>query len=182
MGYSINSVDSTRNSITGPVFGETDADSFIASLNAGLNLGSDKVAITPFAGLRYATISSNEFTETGGLGLTLDGDTTDFLESSIGLGISGTANEDKELSVVPFLRVAYAYDLIGDGVGINGSFNAGADVFRLTSQEASQSRFDVGVGLNLVSKGRFSIAAEYQGRFASDYESHSGGVRVHFAF
>ncbi len=182
LGYSINDIESSRNSITGPVSGDTDADSFIASVNGGLNLGNDKIAFTPFAGLRYATISQDAFTETGGLGLTLDTDTTDFLEASIGLGISGKAKEDKDLSVVPFLRLAYTYDLIGDGVGINGSFNAGADSFRLTSDSASDSRFDVGAGLNLVNNNGFSIAAEYQGRFASDYQSHTGGVTVRFAF
>jgi len=182
LGYSFNNIDSNRSAITGPVTGETDADSFIASVNGGLNLGSEKVAFTPFAGLRYASISQDEFTETGGLGLTLNAESTDFLEASVGLGVSGKASEDKDSSLIPYLRVAYTYDLVGDGLAIDGSFNAGADSFRLTSNEASQSRFDVGAGLNLVNKNGFSIAAEYQGRFASDYQSHSGGIRVGFKF
>ena len=181
-GYSLNNLDTSRNSIVNPVVGQTNGDGFIGSINGGLNLGNDNVAFTPFAGLRYATLSTNPFTETLGLGLTLDTDTTDFLEGSIGLGISTKASKDENISIIPFLNLAYTYDFIGDGVGINGSFNAGADSFRLTSNNASESRFDLGAGISFVNKNGFNFAAEYQGRFASDYQSHTGGVIVRFAF
>ncbi|MBV7259065.1 hypothetical protein [Erythrobacter crassostreae] len=36
--------------------------------------------------------------------------------------------------------------------------------------------------VDFVNEGGLSICAEYRGRFASDYQSHSGGVRVRLEF
>ncbi|SIN65106.1 outer membrane autotransporter barrel domain-containing protein [Parasphingorhabdus marina DSM 22363] len=182
LGYSFNDVESSRVAVGAPITSESDADGVIASLSTGYALETGSFTLTPSAGLRYASLSQDSFTETGGLGLTLDTDSNEFLEATLGLRIAGKADESKDLSVVPFANIAYSYDLIGDGVGVNGSFNGGLDSFRLTAGESSQSRFDLGAGLNLVNKNGLSIGAEYQGRFASDYQSHSGGVKVRFEF
>ncbi|MEO0440453.1 MAG: hypothetical protein AAF067_06205 [Pseudomonadota bacterium] len=182
LGYSFNDVESSRVAVGAPITSESDADGIIASLTTGYALETGSFILTPSAGLRYASLSQDSFTETGGLGLTLDTDSSEFLEATLGLRIAGKADDSKDLSVVPFANIAYSYDLIGDGVGVNGSFNGGLDSFRLTAGESSQSRFDLGAGLNLVNKNGLSIGAEYQGRFASDYQSHSGGVKVRFEF
>ncbi|MEP3225486.1 MAG: autotransporter domain-containing protein [Parasphingorhabdus sp.] len=182
LGYSFNDVDSQRVAIGNAITSESDADGIIASLSSGYRLESGSFTITPTAGLRYASLSQDSFTENGGLGLTLDTDRAEFLEASLGLRLSGKADDAKDLSVIPFANIGYSYDLIGDGFGVNGSFNGGLDNFRLIADESSQSRFDLGAGINLVSKNGFSIGAEYQGRFASDYQSHSGGVKVRFEF
>ncbi|MEP2102493.1 MAG: autotransporter domain-containing protein [Parasphingorhabdus sp.] len=182
LGYSFSDVDSRRNGITGLISSESDVDGVIAAVNGGYTLETGSFSITPHAGLRYASLSQDALTETGGLGLTLDTDRTDFLEGTLGLRLAGKVDDSKDLSIVPYANVAYVYDFIGDGLSVNGSFNAGLDTFRLTSAEPSESRFDLGAGLNLVNKGGFSIGAEYQGRFASDYQSHSGNIRVRFEF
>ena len=182
LGYSFNDVESSRVAVGSPITSESDADGIIASLSTGYALETGGFTLTPSAGLRYASLSQDSFTETGGLGLTLDSDSSEFLEATLGLRIAGKTDDSKDLSVVPFANIAYSYDLIGDGVGVNGSFNGGLDSFRLTAGESSQSRFDLGAGLNLVNKNGLSIGAEYQGRFASDYQSHSGGVKVRFEF
>ncbi|WP_108812147.1 autotransporter domain-containing protein [Sphingorhabdus sp. Alg231-15] len=182
LGYSFNDVESSRTAVGALVTGESDADGVIASLSTGYRLETGGFTLTPSAGLRYAGLSQDSFTETGGLGLTLDADKTEFLEATLGLQLAGKVDETKDLSIVPFANIGYSYDLIGDGVGINSSFNGGLDSFRLTAGESSQSRFDLGAGLDLVNKNGLSIGAEYRGRFASDYQSHSGGIKVRFAF
>ncbi len=182
LGYSFSDVDSRRNGVTGLISGESDVDGVIAAVNGGYTLETGSFSITPHAGLRYASLSQDALTETGGLGLTLDTERTDFLEGTLGLRFAGKVDDSKDLSIVPYANIAYVYDFIGDGLGVNGSFNSGLDTFRLTSAEPSESRFDLGAGLNLVNKDGFSIGAEYQGRFASDYQSHSGNIRVRFEF
>ncbi|WP_109355565.1 autotransporter domain-containing protein [Sphingorhabdus sp. EL138] len=182
LGYSFNDVESSRTAVGALITGESDADGVIASLSTGYRLETGSFTLTPSAGLRYASLSQDSFAETGGLGLTLDIDRTEFLEATVGLQLAGKVDETKDLSIVPFANIGYSYDLIGDGVGVNSSFNGGLDSFRLTAGESSQSRFDLGAGLDLVNKNGLSIGAEYRGRFASDYQSHSGGIKVRFAF
>ncbi len=178
LGYSISSVDSNRNALGSRILGESDVDGFYGSVNAGYDIISGNVVITPNGGLRYSELSRDTFTETGGLGLTLGSDSAEFFEARVGLKVAGAA----KTGVIPFVSVDYAYDLSSDPLAINGSFNGGADNFELLTDEASQSRFDIGAGLDFVSEGNVSIGAEYRGRLASDYQSHSGGVRFRIKF
>ncbi|WP_108787311.1 autotransporter domain-containing protein [Erythrobacter sp. Alg231-14] len=178
LGYSSSSVDNSRVALNAPVSGESDVDGVYASLNAGYDIDAGGVVITPNGGLRYAELSRDTFTETGGLGLTLDSDSAEFLEARIGLRVAG----GNDSGLIPYASVDYAYDLSSDPLAIAGSFNGGADTFTVVADEASESRFDVGAGIDFVNEGGLSIGAEYRGRFASEYQSHSGGLRVRFAF
>ena len=178
LGYSFSSVDNRRTAIGSPITGDSDVDGVYGSVNVGYEIDTGGVMITPNGGLRYAELSRDTFTENGGLGLTLDSEDAEFLEARIGLKVASKA----ETGFIPFASVDYAYDLTSDPLSINGSFNGGADTFTLIADEAGESRFDIGAGLDFVNEGGLSIGAEYRGRFASDYQSHSGGVRIRFAF
>ncbi|MCK0127597.1 autotransporter outer membrane beta-barrel domain-containing protein [Erythrobacter sp. F6033] len=178
LGYSFNSVDNSRIALGSQILGESDVDGFYGSINAGYDIETGDLVITPNGGLRYAELSRGTFTETGGLGLTLDNDSAEFFEARAGLKVAGKA----ETGVIPFASIDYAYDLSSDPLAINASFNGGADTFQLVTDEASESRFDLGAGLDFVSENGLTIGAEYRGRFASGYQSHSGGVRIRFEF
>ncbi|MEM9311584.1 MAG: autotransporter domain-containing protein, partial [Pseudomonadota bacterium] len=182
LGYSTSSVDERRTSVAGAIASDSDVDGVYASVNAGYEIVTGTVVVTPNAGIRYAELSRDAFTETGGLGLTLDADSAEFLEARIGLRVAGAVEEDATSSIVPYASVDYAYDLGSDPLAVNTSFNGGADSFQLVADEAAQSRFDIGAGIDLVNQNGFSIGAEYRGRFASEYQSHSAGVRARFAF
>ncbi len=178
IGYSTSSVDSNRTALSAPITSESDVDGVYASVNVGYDIDAGGVIVTPNGGLRYAELSRDTFTETGGLGLTLDSDSADFLEARLGLRVAGKG----ETGVIPFASADYVYDLSSDPLAVIGSFNGGADTFTVIADEAAESRFDLAAGLDFVSEGGFALGAEYRGRFASEYQSHSGGIRVRFAF
>ncbi len=178
LGYSFSSVDNSRGAFGAQIFGESDVDGIYGSVNAGYDIEAGSVVITPNGGLRYSELSRDTFTETGGLGLTLDSESAEFFEARVGVRVAGAA----ETGVIPFASIDYAYDLSSDPLAINASFNGGADSFVLVADEASESRFDIGAGLDFVNENGLSIGAEYRGRFASGYQSHSGGLRVRFEF
>ncbi|MDY7097696.1 MAG: autotransporter domain-containing protein [Pseudomonadota bacterium] len=181
IGYSTSSVDSTRTALgsTGPgVSSDSDVDGVYASLNAAYELDAGAVAITPSVGLRFADLSRDRFTESGALDLTLDQDGSEFFEASAGVRVAGKA----ETGFIPFASVDYAYDFSADPTAIAGSFNGGADAFRVVADEAAASRFDVSAGFDFIADGTTTIGAEYNGRFASDYQSHSGAVRLRIGF
>ncbi len=178
LGYSINSVDNSRTALGSLITGESDVDGVYASINAGYDIETSGVVITPNGGLRYAELSRDTFTETGGLDLTLDSESAEFFEARVGLKVAGKG----DAGIIPYASVDYAYDLSSDPLAIGASFNGGADTFQLVTDEASASRFDIGAGVDFVNEGGLSIGAEYRGRFASDYQSHSGGVRIRFEF
>lgn len=178
IGYSSSSVDASRIALGSGITSDSDVDGVFASLNAGYDLGGDTIAITPRVGLRYADLSRDTFTENGGLGLTLDQESAEFLEGRLGVRVASAA----KTGFIPYASADYAYDFSSDPLAIAGSFNGGADSFTVVADEASASRFDLAVGADFISVGNFSIGAQYRGRFASGYQSHSGGLRVRFAF
>ncbi len=178
LGYSFSSVDNSRGAFGAQIFGESDVDGIYGSVNAGYDIDAGGVVITPNGGLRYSELSRDTFTEAGGLGLTLDSEGAEFFEARLGVKVAGAS----ETGVIPFASIDYAYDLSSDPLAVSASFNGGADSFVLVADEASESRFDIGAGLNFVNENGLSIGAEYRGRFASGYQSHSGGVRVRFEF
>ena len=178
IGYSTNSVDSSRTALGAPISSESDVDGVFASVNLGHDIDAGGLLITPNVGLRYAGLSLDSFTETGGLGLTIDPDSGDVFEGRVGVRLASSA----ETGVIPFVSIDYALDFDNAAQAFGGSFNGGADSFSIVADEAAGSRFDVAAGLDFINADGFSIGAEYNGRFASDYQAHSGGVRVRFAF
>lgn len=190
-GYSFNDVTSDRPGltntipgsslvapITGSFTGSTDSDGVVLQLNAGFDASTGSFLVTPFGGLRYASLSQDTLTEDRDLGLTIDREDTDFFEGTVGIRLSGKA----DASIVPYASAAYAYDFVGDAAILDANFNNSANVFRLTSEDPSQSRFDLVAGIRVVNSGGFSIGAEYQGRFASDYNAQSANINFRFLF
>ena len=178
LGYSTSTVDNRRTGLLSPIVGESDVDGLYGSVNVGYELDAGGLAITPSVGLRYAELSRSTFTERGGLDLTLDSDSAEFLEARIGVRVAASATS----GFVPFASVDYAYDLGSAPLAVRGSFNGGADSFVVVADEASASRFDVAAGIDFVNEGGLSIGAEYRGRFTPDYQSNAGGIRVRIAF
>ncbi|MEO0420552.1 MAG: autotransporter domain-containing protein, partial [Pseudomonadota bacterium] len=181
LGYTTGSVDASREAFrfNGPrITSDSDVDGVYAAVNVGKDFEAGSLIVSPSAGLRYADLSRDTFTETGALGLTIDTDSAEFIEARIGARVAKAGEE----GLLPFVSVDYAYDFAADPIAIAGSFNGGADAFRVVADQASASRFDVSAGFDFVTEGATSIGAEYRGRFASDYQSHSGGVRIRFAF
>ncbi len=180
LGYSVSSVDTTRSSVAGPVSGDYDVDGFDASATVGYDLNAGASTITPTVGLRYARFSADDFRENGGLNLRVDQDDVEYLEGVIGLSAK-TTTQIGGVTVTPSIRGAYVYDFVGDERSPTASF-AGATPVELRSDDPSQSRFELGLGLDAQVSERVSLGLGYEGAFASDYESHGGVLRLSIKF
>ncbi|MEM1134029.1 MAG: autotransporter domain-containing protein [Pseudomonadota bacterium] len=178
VGYSFSDVDTSRTSFVGPVSGNFDVDGIRAQVNAGYELGTETVSIVPFVGLNYASFSSDNYTETGGLNLDIDARDVDFLEGRIGARLA--TQSDSGFSVRG--NVAYAYDFIGDARVFDLGFAGAGAPFRVASTDGEQSRFEFGAGLNYGQETGFSVGLDYQGELASGYNSHAGVLRLRYAF
>lgn len=191
IGYSFNDVTTLRSgltrpftgssntvAITGTFEGDTNVDGVFGQLLGGFDLGTDKVAITPFGGLRYSNLSQDSFTENRALALNIDRDSISFFEGTLGLRVASNGDS----GFLPYASIAYAYDFVGDAPALNASFTGTSNSFRLVGQDFSQSRVDVAAGVNIIDAGGFSVAGEYQGRFSADFQSQSFNLRFRYAF
>ena len=178
VGYVFGDGESTRTGVAGPIDSDFDVSGVTAQATAGYTvLENGAWSLTSNAGLRFASLSQSDFTEEGGLNLALSSDDVQYLDARIGADLEGNYG-----SIKPFVRVGYVYDIIGDERVFNADF-AGADVpFALTTSEPAQSRFDVNTGFGVEAGNGVSINVEYDGEFASGYQSHGGFLRARVAF
>ena len=176
VGYIFGDASSTRTGASGVINGDFDVKGFNGQFTTGYDIENGDWTFTPQAGLRFASLSRDDYTEAGGLNLDVDADSVQYLDARIGANVAG----DFE-GFQPFARASYVYDLIGDETVLNASF-AGATPFTLNSDDPAQSRFEIGTGFNWSAGTGFTIGIEYDGEFASGYQSHGGSVRVRYAF
>jgi len=180
IGYSFGNVDTSRDSVVGSISGEFDVQGFTANATAGYDLTFGSATITPSAGLRYARFNSDDFTEVGGLNLQIQQDDVSYLEGVVGL-TAKTTTEIGGATVTPYIRGAYAYDFIGDDRDLTASF-VGASPISLSADNSSQSRFELGLGLDASISENVTLGVAYEGGFASDFTSHAGVLRLGFKF
>ena len=177
LGYSFSSVDTNRNFDAEQINGNFDIEGVRARLEAGYDVGNDTFAITPFVGLQYANLSSDIYSETGGLNLTVAAGDVDFFEGRVGAAF---ATKGSSFSFKG--SAAYVYDFAGDARVFDLGFAGTPDTFRVSAGEPSQSRFEYGAGFEFGKETGFGIGLGYQGESASDFQSHAGTVTLRFRF
>jgi hypothetical protein len=177
VGYIFGDGESSRVSDLGAVTGDYDVTGFTAQATAAYDLG----VLKPEAGLRYGSISQDDFTETGGLNLGVDVESVDYLEATFGASVSPEVEGFGNWTVKPTARANYVYDLVSDSRDVTVTL-AGAPAQLLSSGDAAGSRFEIGAGVDLVSTLGLSIGVAYEGDFASGYSSNAGLVRARIGF
>ena len=178
IGYSFNRVDTSRGGAASAVTGRFDLKGIRAQANAGYVLSLSDIEFTPYVGLNYASLSPDNYTETGGLGLIVDAEKVNYFEGKLGVRLASVSQNSLSLRT----NLAYAYDFIGDARDINLSFAGSGSPFRLTSGESTKSRFEFGAGIGYGKQQGFSISLDYQGELASGYNSHAGVLRLRYGF
>ena len=178
VGYVFGNGESTRNGLVGPIGGDFDVTGVTAQFTTGYSLPSAGAwSVTPNAGLRFASLSQSDFTENGGLNLSVSSDAVQYLDARVGADLDGNYG-----GFNPFVRLGYVYDVIGDERILNADFAGANGPFTLATTEPAQSRFEVNTGFNVSSGNSVSINVEYDGEFASGYQSHGGFIRARVAF
>ena len=181
VGYSFNDVEANRASAVGSIGGAYDVDGFNVQANLGYDLIDGPARFAPIAGIQYANLSQDSFTETGGLGLAVDAEDVSFLDLKVGFEASNTISANG-WSMRPLVRAAYVYDAIGDERVLNASFAGAAAPFTLRTAEPAQSRAEFGAGLELSNAQGVALSLEYDGEAASNYTAHGGFLRARFNF
>ena len=180
-GYTFGDGTSSRSGLTGPINAEFDVDAIDIAAKGGLEIDLNSVlSVRPTAGIRYANVGQDQFTETGGLNLTVAPDDVDFLDLSIGAEFVANFSGDGGF-VRPLARVAYVYDALGDDRTSTASF-VGGTPFTLTAGNVPTSRVEFGTGVEIELGNSVSIAIEYDGEVADGYSAHGGFARAKVTF
>ena len=176
--YLTGDVESSRSGLLGVIGSSYDFDGFAYSVTAGFNLLPDSnMALTPTVGIKGASVSFDDATETGGFGFGVEREDADFTELRGGIELSG----DVSNGVEGFVRGVFAYDLSDDARSFDLS-SAELGSITVTQPERDQTRFELGAGAQFDVAENFSLEVGYQGDFGSGYSGHAASITGRLSF
>ena len=178
--YAFGDVDAEREAFE-QITGEFDIDGFnfqgLASYDYEFGNG---YYVEPHVSLQYSNVSTDAFTEVGGLGLTIDDTSNDYFEGRAGATLGFRSNLDETAYTDFYATVGVITDFSGDPDELNLNFaNQNVSVLGLDSED---TRLETILGVNIFSSGSWSVGGTLNGEWASDYTAVGGNLRLKYNF
>ena len=139
--------------------------------------------ITPIASLNYVHTAIGKYIESGAGDLNLEVAEQDYNFLQMGLG--GKISWDLMQNwgrLVPNMHARWLYDFIGDEAQTTSSFTGGGPTFTTTGYEPAQGSVNVGVGVDLLSKGNIAFLLNYDFETKEDFTAHYGSATVRITY
>lgn len=184
LGYSYGSYDigrATRFPYYAAAEGSTFANTYGAGATVGWTPSVGTLSIGPVAGLRYANITIDGYTEDGANFLNLQVKKFD-AESLVGsLGVSAAGRfGDAGMAILPAIKIAYEYEFLNDNRRIFSNLpGSGRNV--MESGSGDEGRLVGGLGLTLES-GSIAATLGWEGQFTGDRDDNAFVGRVKLQF
>ena len=179
-GYTFGSARVRRSGLTDVISGDYDVSGPDASVVTGLHLDRGVATFSPHVGARFARLSSDAFTETGGLNLAVDAEDTDFFDVRAGLN-ADFSQTFKSTLVAPKIRAAIVYDALAEDRVTQLSIN-GDTPFEIRADALDEVRLEFGVGITLLNRNGATLSVDYDGEASSNYRDHGGRLSVKLPF
>ena len=135
--------------------------------------------LTPEAGLRYAHISRDSYTDA--LGTSVASDDSDILTAVVGAKVAKDYTIGCNTIVRPELNAAVTYDLFDDG---NNSYVslANGSAYRVNGEKLDRLGFEFGAKVATEVSDNLEISAGWEGRFREDYHDHTAMLNAKYSF
>ena len=167
-GYAWNKLDTTRTAsypgFSETLYGDTDANTTQAFVEAGYELGSGPASVQPFVGASYVNLHTDGFTETGGdAALNVAEDSMDTVFTSV--GVRGSADFGM---VTGSARMAWRHGF-GDLTPTSWNAFAASTPFQVEGVAVARdvAQFGAGVSLDLgvIGLDGATVGVNYDGQF-----------------
>ena len=144
----------------------------------GYDFHMDNYTLTPEAGLRYAHLRQDGYTDTAGQHV--GAENSDILTGIIGVKADTNIELENGISLRPEARLAMTYDLMN--ADNNANVNIGNSYYQIDGEELDRFGIEVGAGLTAQLNDAWDLSAGYEGRFRDDYTDHSGILSAKYKF
>ncbi len=176
--YGMSAYKEHRATRVGRVDGKYDADVYGLQAMTGYETGVADVNVAPEAGLRYARINQESYTD--GAGQHVKAKDQDILTAVAGVKAGKDVALDNGMKLRPEARLAMTYDLAdGDNSAV---VNLGSSSYRIEGEELERFGVEAGLGLTASINDSWDITAGYEGRFRKDFEDHAGLISAKYKF
>ncbi len=137
----------------------------IGRLGAGYNWTSGNLTLTPMVSLQQYHITTDSYTTSGGSAYGLDehvgGTTVDITQPRIGSSLSYYLPLSTGQIAIPEVHLYYMHNFGTDHLTTTGNFIGGGSPFTTVTPTFASNIVDIGIGVNIVTKGPFSLSAAY---------------------
>lgn len=166
--------------------GSYDSDAVVVGAAVGRNYatGHGSLVVTPTVSANYMHYSADSYTETGanGANLTVDSDALNMFEVGLGVDAEWNIENANGSRIMPSLGLGVRHDLIGDEFEASNQFAGGGTAFKVKGADPASTTFDAGLGLKYQSTSNWTLSADYNFEYKSDYSSNAGMVKAAFQF
>jgi outer membrane autotransporter protein len=186
--FAFNNYKGSRNIAVGTIMRTANADydgrQYSVLLDGGyIFKAGKKLRITPIASLQYLRLHLDGYTETnaGALNLAVNSQNYDMLQSGLGMKL----DRSFELSfgtLTPEVHARWLHDFISDSQETTSTFAGGGGSFATNGFTPARNGLNAGGRLALVTKGNWSLDANYDFEFKEDFTSHTGWANIRYSF
>jgi uncharacterized protein with beta-barrel porin domain len=157
---------------------------YTARVTTGYHFFAGGFTIVPIAALQYTHLDIGSYTETGAgdIGLRVNSQGYDFLESSLGAKVAYPVRY-RDVNFIPEVHAKWFHELTNPTVSNTAAFSAaGSTAFTTTGIKTADDTFNVGAGLTILSCGCatrvWAVEAVYDYYWRSDdYTAHQVALR-----
>ena len=172
------------------ISGNFDGDLYGGKIEGGWRFDVGGFAVTPFAGIGVQAFTQNGYTESsrdlinggaGVLALTMQGQITTSVRSTLGSQFAHTFTVDDRTTVTPRLKLAWAHEFNTERNMTAAFSTLGAgQIFTVAGARAASDAQLVTAGLDVDIGGMVRLYAKFDGDFSGQAESWSGtgGIRL----
>ena len=129
--------------------------------------------------MQYADISQDNYSETGGLGLSVEGVDNDYFEGRLGFRVGEQIVSPSSVTDL-FFSAAVVSDFGSGPDDISISF--AGQTSELSVFDSDDERIDLGLGVNWYSSSNISLGASINGEFSDDFYTVGGQIRLKYSF
>ena len=156
-----------------------DVESWAVQSLYGYEMQLNGYDVTPEAGLRYAHISQDGYTDA--LGTSLAANDSDILTAIVGAKVAKDYALDSDTIIRPELRAAVTYDLVDDANNSNVVLANGV-AYRVNGEKLNRLGFELGAKVATDVSDNWEISLAYEGGFREDYQNHTGMLNAKYKF
>lgn len=162
--------------------GDFEGDGLTARVKAGYTLRYEALRLEPFAGLDYARIEQESFSETGGDSLNLEvrDRTLESARTNLGVTMAYVLEYDG-FTLIPELSGAWSHELLGDPEDIEANLAGNQlDTFKVDGAESQEDEWRLSAGVSAVLDGGLSINVGLTHRLQAESTEFSAGLGYRF--
>jgi outer membrane autotransporter protein len=143
-------------------------------------VGDGRTVITPTATLQYTRMKTPGYSEFGGnaANLKVAAQNQDFLQSGLGVKLARDLATSGSLTVRPEVHANWLHSFRGGDMDTTAAFTSGGTSFTTHGVKPGQNLADLGAGLLIAGRNRWSLEAAYDYQFNHSYKA--GQVMVKF--